>query len=160
MEVVNDPFDAVRGADFVYTDAWYSMGQEDERELRAADLSTFPGQRAPDGRGGTRCAGDALPARPPRRGDQRRGPRGPASIALDQAENRMHAQKAVLLSLLADRRELCYTPRFSSPDRPLLAGRLPDSRSRSTRPPDIDTVLGAPLLAELDRAGDLGDPWS
>ena len=41
IEVVNDPFDAVRGADFVYTDAWYSMGQEDERELRRPVFRPF-----------------------------------------------------------------------------------------------------------------------
>jgi ornithine carbamoyltransferase len=105
MEVVNDPYDAVRDADFVYTDAWYSMGQEDERELRQPLFRPFQvDARLMAAAAPTALAMHCLPAH---RGEEMSDEvlDGTASIALDQAENRMHAQKAVLLSLLAERRE-------------------------------------------------------
>ena len=97
-----DPREAVRGAGFVYTDVWTSMGQEAERELRRrlfagyqvnADLLAL----APEA-----WVMHCLPAH---RGEEITDEvlDGPRSIALDQAENRLHSQKAILEQLLAHR---------------------------------------------------------
>jgi ornithine carbamoyltransferase len=90
-----DPVEAVRGADFVYTDTWTSMGQEAEAEMRrqlfrnASLLS-----HAPDA-----WVMHYLPAH---RGEEITDDvlDGPRSIVFDQAENRLHAQKAILEHLL------------------------------------------------------------
>ena len=89
-----------RGADAVYTDVWTSMGQEAERERRLEAFSPLPGERPRDRLRASRRGRDALPARAPRRGDHRRGARRAQSVVFDQAENRLHVQKAVLLRLL------------------------------------------------------------
>jgi ornithine carbamoyltransferase len=105
IEVVNDPFDAVRGAHFVYTDAWYSMGQEDQRDLRQPIFRPFQvNARMMAAAAPTALAMHCLPAH---RGEEMSDEvlDGKGCIALDQAENRMHAQKAVLLNLLAERRK-------------------------------------------------------
>jgi ornithine carbamoyltransferase len=100
VEVVHDPISAVRGADFVYTDAWYSMGQEAERETRLPQFRPYQinadlmRHAAPGAR--------VLHCLPAHRGEEITNDvlDGPASVTLDQAENRLHAQKAVLARLL------------------------------------------------------------
>jgi ornithine carbamoyltransferase len=107
LEVVNDPLAAVAGADFVYTDAWYSMGQEAERETR---LPIFRPFRVDAGLMAAAAPGAlALHCLPAHRGEEMSDEvlDGPSCVALDQAENRMHAQKAVLLRLLGSRRSEC-----------------------------------------------------
>ncbi len=94
-----DPAEAVRDAGFVYTDTWTSMGQESEHELR---LRVFEGYQvnarllaaAPDA-----WIMHCLPAH---RGEEITDEilDGDRSIVFDQAENRLHAQKAVLEALL------------------------------------------------------------
>ena len=94
-----DPVDAVRGAHFVYTDVWTSMGQEAEHQMR---LSLFrPYQvnaelmrHAPEA-----WVMHCLPAH---RGEEITDEvlDGERSIVFDQAENRLHAQKAILERLL------------------------------------------------------------
>ena len=100
IEVFNDPHQAVREAHAVYTDAWYSMGQEGEAELRRPvfqpyQLNATLLARAAPGAVAMHC----LPAH---RGQEITDEvlDGPASVAYDQAENRLHAQKALLLKLL------------------------------------------------------------
>jgi ornithine carbamoyltransferase len=95
-----DPVEAVRGADFVYTDVWTSMGQEDESERRKAlfepfQLNTRLLRHAPEA-----WVMHCLPAH---RGEEITEDvlDGPRSIVFDQAENRLHAQKAILERLLA-----------------------------------------------------------
>jgi len=95
-----DPVEAVRGADFVYTDVWTSMGQEEEAERRRAlfepfQLNTRLLRHAPEA-----FVMHCLPAH---RGEEISDDvlDGPRSIVLDQAENRLHAQKAILERLLA-----------------------------------------------------------
>jgi ornithine carbamoyltransferase len=95
----SDPHEAVRGADFVYTDVWTSMGQEDEQELRKRVFESYRIDRdllagAPDA-----WVMHCLPAH---RGEEITDEvlDGPRSIVFDQAENRLHAQKAILERLL------------------------------------------------------------
>lgn len=95
----NDPKEAVRGADFVYTDVWVSMGEEEERERKLPNFSGFQVNRellqlASKNARVMHC----LPAH---RGEEITDEvlEGPASIVFDQAENRLHVQKAVLIHL-------------------------------------------------------------
>lgn len=95
-----DPVEAVRGADFVYTDVWTSMGQEAESERRRALFEPFQlNERL------LRHAPDAhvMHCLPAHRGEEITDDvlDGPRSIVFDQAENRLHAQKAILERLLA-----------------------------------------------------------
>jgi ornithine carbamoyltransferase len=100
LDIVHDPRDAATGADVLYTDVWISMGQEAERVQR---LETFSRYQINE-----RLLGFAKPAAlvmhclPAHRGEEITDAvlDGPHSIALDQAENRLHAQKAVLFELL------------------------------------------------------------
>jgi len=94
-----DPVAAVRGARFVYTDVWTSMGQEAEREERLALFRPY--QVNADL---LRHAADAwvMHCLPAHRGEEITDEvlDGERSIVFDQAENRLHAQKAVLERLL------------------------------------------------------------
>ena len=97
--VLNDPTAAVRGADFVYTDVWASMGQESEADERRRIFRPFQVNDellagAPDA-----LFMHCLPAK---RGQEVTGSvmESPRNVAFDQAENRLHAQKALLLMLV------------------------------------------------------------
>ncbi len=99
LRMVHDPREAVKGAQFVYTDVWASMGQEEEAELRKKVFAPFQVNRellrhAPEDVRVMHC----LPAH---RGEEitEEVLEGPQSVVLEQAENRLHAQKA-LLSLM------------------------------------------------------------
>ena len=100
VEVTNDPEEAVRDADVLYTDVWTSMGQEEERERRLRDLAGYGitselVAKAADGAIVLHC----LPAH---YGEEitEEVVYGPSSAVWDQAENRLHAQKALLELLL------------------------------------------------------------
>jgi ornithine carbamoyltransferase len=95
-----DPVEAVRGADFVYTDVWTSMGQENEAERRRALFEPFQLNARLLGHAPEAFVMHCLPAH---RGEEISDDvlDGPRSIVLDQAENRLHAQKAILERLLA-----------------------------------------------------------
>ena len=100
LDAGEDPAAAVAGADAVYSDVWTSMGQEKERERRLAD---FAGYTVDD----DLMAGAAdhaiyLHCLPCHRGEEVAASvvDGPRSRVFDQAENRLHAQKAVMLRLL------------------------------------------------------------
>ncbi|HLG43401.1 MAG TPA: ornithine carbamoyltransferase [Nitrospirales bacterium] len=103
IEILRDPSVAVKGADVLYTDVWTSMGQEkeeahrlevfgpyqlNERLLAAAQPDAIVMHCLPAHRGQEITTG-ALD--------------GPHSVVLDQAENRLHVQKAILIRLLRDR---------------------------------------------------------
>ena len=100
VAVLSDPEEASRGADVLYTDVWASMGQEAEAEERAL---VFPAY-ALDGAKVDLAAPDVtvLHCLPAHRGMEITDEviDGPHSRVLDQAENRMHTQKALLLRLL------------------------------------------------------------
>jgi len=98
--LVHDPVEAVSDADFIYTDVWASMGQEAEREKRKRDFAGFQVNEsllahAPAHALVTHC----LPAH---RGEEITDGvmDGPQCAAFDEAENRLHVQKAVLLYLM------------------------------------------------------------
>jgi ornithine carbamoyltransferase len=100
IEVLLDPFEAVAGADVVYTDVWASMGQEKERKerqerFRGYQVNSRLMQRAKKGALVMHC----LPAHA---GEEisEEVLEGPQSIVFDQAENRLHGQKAILEWLL------------------------------------------------------------
>jgi len=100
IELFQAPADAVTGAQAVYTDVWASMGQEAETEARAVKFAGYQvdaelmSLSAPDSvflhclpaHRGSEVAEDVI--------------EGPRSIVFDQAENRLHVQKAILLKLL------------------------------------------------------------
>ncbi len=101
VTVVRDPREAARSADVLYTDVWTSMGQEDEAEPRRqifqayqinANLVALTDKRA--------VVMHDLPAH---RGEEITADviDGPRSAVLQQAENRLHAQKAILVWLVA-----------------------------------------------------------
>ena len=99
LELFNDPHEAVKNSDFVYTDVWISMGQEDERGKR---LDVFRGfqvnERLMKSAKEDTLIMHCLPAH---RGEEITDIiDGKNSIVYDQAENRMHVQKAILLKLL------------------------------------------------------------
>jgi ornithine carbamoyltransferase len=93
---VHDPVRAVAGAHVLYTDVWTSMGQEAEREQRLRD---FDGYRIDDALLSRAAPGaKVMHCLPAHRGEEisHDAMEGAASIVFDQAENRLHAQKAVL----------------------------------------------------------------
>ncbi len=101
ITITNDPFSAVSGADAVYTDVWASMGQEDEAAARSRIFRPFqvnaalmsaaaPGavfMHCLPAHRGIEVTDDVMDA--------------PSSAVFDQAENRLHAQKALLALLMA-----------------------------------------------------------
>ncbi len=101
IEVIHSPEEAVAGAQAVYTDVWASMGQEDESAKRAADFAGYEVNEKLF----AQAAADALfmHCLPAHRGlEVSEGVIDSArSVVYDQAENRLHVQKAVLHTLLA-----------------------------------------------------------
>jgi ornithine carbamoyltransferase len=98
----SDPRAAVRDADFLYTDAWYSMGEESEAEERRKLLAPYQISRqllaeAPSGARVLHC----LPAH---RGEEITADvlDSERSLVFDQAENRLHAQKAILEAVASE----------------------------------------------------------
>ncbi len=103
VEVLEEPEEAVRGARVVYTDVWVSMGQEAEAEERREKLKRYQ----VNARLMKLAARDAvfMHCLPARRGEEVTDEviEGRWSIVWDKAENRLHAQKAVLAAILAGR---------------------------------------------------------
>ncbi len=100
VEVGDDPAAAATDADVLYTDVWASMGQEDEHAER---VLVFTGYRL-DGGAVARAKDDVIVMHclPAHRGEEITDEviDGPHSVVWDQAENRLHTQKALLLWLL------------------------------------------------------------
>jgi ornithine carbamoyltransferase len=96
VEVVHDPRSAAEGADVLYTDVWTSMGQDDERERRLRDLAGFAIDRDLVALGSERVI--VLHCLPAHVGEEITEDvlYGPRSAVWDQAENRLHAQKALM----------------------------------------------------------------
>ncbi len=99
VEICTDPAAACEQADVIATDVWASMGQEAMARAPRGPGAVPPGQREA-GAGQARLPGPALPAGD--RGEEigAEAIDGPNSVGWDQAENRLHAQKAILTWLL------------------------------------------------------------
>jgi ornithine carbamoyltransferase len=96
VELTHDPRDAAKGADVLYTDVWTSMGQDAERERRLKDLAGFGiDQELLELAGNDAIVLHCLPAH---YGEEitEEVLYGPQSAVWDEAENRLHAQKALL----------------------------------------------------------------
>ena len=100
VEVTTDPMEAATGADALYTDVWTSMGQEDEQELRRKAFAGLHHRRGPAGARRAGRRGPALPARPPRRGDHRRGARRAAERGVAPGRQ-PHARRAGAAGVVA-----------------------------------------------------------
>ncbi len=102
LEVTNDIV-AVEGVDAVYTDVWTSMGQEAEAEERKRILQPYQVNSALMERAGSGAI--FLHCLPAHRGEEVTDEvaDSPASVIFDEAENRLHAQKAVMYLLMRDR---------------------------------------------------------
>lgn len=101
LEWMESPGEAVRDADVVYTDAWVSMGQEDERPKR---LQAFSGYRVDETLvSGAKPGAVFMHDMPAHRGEEVSDTMldDPRSVVFDQAENRLHAQKAVLAEVFS-----------------------------------------------------------
>jgi ornithine carbamoyltransferase len=100
VELAHDPRAASQGADVLYTDVWTSMGQEEERDRRVRDLEAY---RIDDGL--VALASEraiVLHCLPAHYGEEitEEVLYGPRSAVWDQAENRLHSQKALLASVI------------------------------------------------------------
>jgi ornithine carbamoyltransferase len=102
IAIGHDPAAAVHGADAVYTDVWASMGFEQEAAERARAFAPFRVTQALMAGAPEAIVMHCLPAH---RGQEIDAEviDGPASVVFDQAENRMHAQEALLVRLLRPR---------------------------------------------------------
>ena len=100
ISVTNDPVEAVRGAQALYTDVWASMGQEQEQAERERAFQGFCLNEELLAEADSRAI--VLHCLPAHRGEEISAGvmEGPASRIFDQAENRLHAQQALLAALL------------------------------------------------------------
>jgi ornithine carbamoyltransferase len=106
LRLFTDAADAVAGADAVYTDAWTSMGQEAEAEIRRRVFANY--QVTEDLMALARPGALFMHCLPAHRGEEVTAEvfESEASVVFDQAENRLHGQKALLLKLLTPSRRI------------------------------------------------------
>ena len=100
IELFNNPFDAVKGADVIYTDVWASMGQKEEAEHRRRVFERYQvNQKLMDATENKNTL--FMHCLPAERGVEVTDEicDSPNSIIFDQAENRMHAQNAIMLMI-------------------------------------------------------------
>jgi ornithine carbamoyltransferase len=102
IQLTNDPYEAAKGADVIYTDVWASMGQEAEAKKRRRAFSGYQ----VDNKLLSLAKGDVLFMHPlpAHHGEEISAGLldAPRSIVFDQAENRLHLQKALLVKLLSN----------------------------------------------------------
>jgi ornithine carbamoyltransferase len=105
IELGHDPYVAVKEADVIYADVWISMGREREHARRLKVLAPYQ----VNSRLVSRAKSDAIVMHclPAHRGEEITADvlDGPQSVIIDQAENRLHMQKAILVKLLGKRRQ-------------------------------------------------------
>jgi ornithine carbamoyltransferase len=103
IEILRDPYVVVKGADVLYTDVWTSMGQEKEQARRVKVLTPYQ----LNGKLVAAAHPDVIVMHclPAHRGQEITADvlDGTQSVVFDQAENRLHVQKAILIRLLRDR---------------------------------------------------------
>ena len=97
IAVTHDVEEAARGADVIYTDVWVSMGQEEESDIRRRSFESYQVNRGVMAM--ARRDAVVMHCLPAHRGEEIAGDvlDGPQSIVFDQAENRLHLQKALLV---------------------------------------------------------------
>jgi ornithine carbamoyltransferase len=102
VSVTADPQDACKGADVLATDVWTSMGQEGEEGARTSAMAAYSLDGAKLALASPACK--VLHCLPAHRGEEIAADviDGPASLVFEQAENRLHAQKALLCFLVGD----------------------------------------------------------
>ncbi len=102
ITVEEDLFKAAKGADVLYTDVWTSMGEEAEREIRFKALHNY--QINKELMAVARPEAIVLHCLPAHRGEEitEEVLEGPQSVVFDQAENRLHVQKAIMALLMSD----------------------------------------------------------
>ncbi|MEE8182355.1 MAG: ornithine carbamoyltransferase, partial [Candidatus Thorarchaeota archaeon] len=95
LEIVNTPVEAVKNADVIYTDTFFSMGQEKSKEKESA---LMPFQVNKGLVGNAKSDVIVMHCLPAHRDEELTSEvmDGPHSVVFDQAENRLHAQKAIL----------------------------------------------------------------
>ncbi|NUP89432.1 MAG: ornithine carbamoyltransferase [Candidatus Sumerlaeia bacterium] len=100
IRIVRDPVEAVKGADAVFTDTWASMGQENEAEARKAIFEPYQLNRTLLAKANPGAL--VLHCLPAHRGEEITDEviDGPQSVVYDEAENRLHAQKALMVCLV------------------------------------------------------------
>jgi ornithine carbamoyltransferase len=100
LAVTHDPAAAAQDADVLYTDVWASMGQEEEHARRLRDFQGYRLDRFLVEQAGPDVL--VMHCLPAHRGEEITDEvmDGPRSIIFDQAENRLHMQKAILVNLL------------------------------------------------------------
>jgi ornithine carbamoyltransferase len=100
LTITTEPDEAARGADVIYTDVWTSMGQEAERARRQEAFARY--QVNPSLLSFAKPSTLVMHCLPAHRGEEITDEvlDGPRSVVLEQAENRLHAQKAIILSLV------------------------------------------------------------
>ena len=103
IRISHDPIGGVRGADCIYTDVWASMGQEEEHAKRLRDFAGFMVDEAMMQRANPGCL--FMHCLPAHRDEEVSAEvvDGPRSIIFDEAENRLHVQKAILVKLMGAR---------------------------------------------------------
>ncbi len=101
--ITPDPYQAVQNADVIYTDVWISMGQESEHQPRMAALAPY--QVNSQLMKSAKPNAIIMHCLPAHRGEEITAEvlDGPQSVVLDQAENRLHIQKAILMKWLGKR---------------------------------------------------------
>lgn len=101
VDMIEDPIAAVMDADVIYTDVWTSMGQEAETERRLQVFPPYQVNQALVNHARPDCL--VMHCLPAHRGEEITDEvaDGPHSVLFPQAENRMHAQKAILVKLMA-----------------------------------------------------------
>ncbi len=106
IDVTSDPWEAVRGADVIYTDVWASMGQEDRSREKATALRSFQVNAALVEASGKEKV-MVMHCLPAHRGEEITDEvmDGPHSVVFDEAENRLHVQKAILVLLMQGRKD-------------------------------------------------------
>lgn len=100
LTITHDPIEAASGADVLYTDVWISMGDEKEEEKRLRDFAGFQIDENLLDQAKSDCI--VLHCLPAHRGQEITGEvlDGAQSVVLDQVENRLHAQKALLMTVM------------------------------------------------------------
>lgn len=100
IQIFRDPFEAAKDADVIYTDVWASMGQESEAEERRLAFMSYQVNRELLSQAKPDCL--VMHCLPAHRGDEITDEvvDGPSSIVFDEAENRLHVQKAIMLKLV------------------------------------------------------------